>query len=188
VVGVTDGDTITVLDSTNGQHKVRLAGIDAPEKAQPFGSRSKQSLASMVAGKTVAVEFVKFDRYQRMVGKVILNGRDICLEQIKAGMAWHYKKYGREQLSEERAAYAAAETEARSAGRGLWVDTSPMPPLGMASCSTKGRNSTVRCQSFACHPLVYRIPQSALERERLRAPPLQIWLAAPKPGRLVDHG
>jgi endonuclease YncB( thermonuclease family) len=88
VVGVSDGDTITVLDSTNDQHKVRLAGIDAPEKAQPFGSRSKARLSSLVYGKTVTVEFVKFDRYQRMVGKVIgPDGTDLCLEQIKTGLA-----------------------------------------------------------------------------------------------------
>jgi len=80
VVGVTDGDTITVLDSTNDQHKVRLAGIDAPEKVQPFGARSKAHLSSLVYGKTVIVEFVKFDKYQRMVGKVFApDCSDVCL-------------------------------------------------------------------------------------------------------------
>ena len=128
VVNVIDGDTVTVTDSTNEQHRVRLAGIDAPEKAQPFGSRSKANLSSMVAGRIVTVEFVKFDRHQWMVGKVILNGRDICLEQIKAGMAWHYKKYEREQTREERLAYAEAEGQARLARMGLWQDPSVVPP------------------------------------------------------------
>jgi endonuclease YncB( thermonuclease family) len=77
-----------VLDSTNDQHKVCLAAIDAPEKAQPFGSTSKAHLSGLVYGKTVTAEFVKFDKYQRMVGKVMTpDGRDACLEQIKAGLA-----------------------------------------------------------------------------------------------------
>jgi len=76
-------------------------------------------LLQRAAGKNVTVEFVKFDRYQQMVGKVILDGRDICLEQIKAGMVWWYRKYQREQTAEERRAYEEAETEARAAVRGL---------------------------------------------------------------------
>jgi endonuclease YncB( thermonuclease family) len=128
VVHMADGDTITILDSHNEQHRVRLAGIDAPEKGQPFGQRSKQNLSAMIAGRTVTVEFLKFDRYQRMVGKVMLDGRDICLEQIKAGMAWHYKKYDREQSAEDRALYAAAEDLARAARRGLWQDKDQVPP------------------------------------------------------------
>lgn len=138
VVGVTDGDTITVLDSTNDQHKVRLAGIDAPEKVQPFGARSKAHLSSLVYGKTVIVEFVKFDKYQRMVGKVFApDGSDVCLGQLRAGLAWWYRKYSREQTADDRQAYEAAETEARAAGRGLWSDSEPVPPWGMAPCSRR---------------------------------------------------
>jgi endonuclease YncB( thermonuclease family) len=81
VVGIADGDTITVLDSTNDQRKVRLAGIDAPEKRQPFGNVAKQNLARLVARKAVSVEYVKFDRYRRLVGKVTVNGVDVQLEQ-----------------------------------------------------------------------------------------------------------
>ncbi len=88
VVHVADGDTITVLDAGKVQHKVRLAGIDAPEKAQPFGQRSRESLEDLVAGRTVIVETHKKDRYGRYVGKVILNSRDVNLEQIRRGMAW----------------------------------------------------------------------------------------------------
>ena len=128
VAYVADGDTITVLDSTNEQHKVRLAGIDAPEKAQRFGGGARDNLSAMIAGKIVTVEFVKFDRHQWMVGKVIANGRDICLEQVKAGMAWHYKKYEREQTRADRSAYAQAEEQARLARKGLWQDPSPVPP------------------------------------------------------------
>jgi len=92
-----DGDTITVLDDTNTQHKIRLSGIDAPEKRQAFGNVSKQSLADMVAGQSVAVEWIKADRYGRKVGKVLLAGQDANLVQIKRGLAWHYKKYQDEQ-------------------------------------------------------------------------------------------
>lgn len=88
VVGIADGDTITVLDNTNTQHKIRLAGIDAPEKKQPFGNNSKKMLSSLVFGKTVDVDWDKRDRYGRLVGKVIIDGVDANLEQIKYGLAW----------------------------------------------------------------------------------------------------
>ena len=81
VVGVADGDTITVLDGQQTQHKIRLMGIDAPEKAQPFGQNSKQSLSDLVFDRSVSVEWKKLDRYQRIVGKVQINGQDANLEQ-----------------------------------------------------------------------------------------------------------
>lgn len=128
VIHVADGDTITVLDATNTQHKIRLSGIDAPEKKQAFGNVSKQSLADMVAGHTVVVEWVKVDRYGRRVGTVLLNGKDINLEQVTRGLAWHYKRYQHEQSPADQKSYAAAETLARSAQLGLWRDSSPVPP------------------------------------------------------------
>jgi endonuclease YncB( thermonuclease family) len=87
VVGVSDGDTITVLDAQRVQHKVRLAGIDAPEKAQPFGNRSKESLSELAFNKDVSVETEKLDRYGRSVGKVLVNGHDVNLVQVERGMA-----------------------------------------------------------------------------------------------------
>jgi len=128
VVGVADGDTITVLDATNTQHKIRLQGIDAPEKAQAFGQKSKQSLHQLVHSKQVTVDFDKKDKYGRTVGKVVLNGTDICLEQIKLGMAWHYKQYASEQTAIDREIYSKAELAARSDAFGLWKDKNPMPP------------------------------------------------------------
>ena len=128
VINVADGDTITVLDDTNTQHKIRLAGIDAPEKRQAFGNVSKQNLADMVAGQAVAVEWVKVDKYGRKVGKVLLAGTDCNLVQVKRGLAWHYKQYQREQSFTDQQSYAAAETEARAAKLGLWRDAEPMPP------------------------------------------------------------
>ena len=79
VVGVADGDTITVLDANNIQHKIRLEGIDAPETAQAFGQKSKQSLSQMVQSKQVTVEYQKKDKYDRTLGKVLHNGTDVCL-------------------------------------------------------------------------------------------------------------
>ena len=97
VVGVEDGDTITVLDSFNQNHRIRLQGIDAPEKAEAFGTRSGQNLSQVIFDRVVTIEWSKHDRYRRIVGKVTLDGRDICLEQVRAGMAWHYKYYQDEQ-------------------------------------------------------------------------------------------
>lgn len=128
VVGVTDGDTITVLDSTNTQHKIRLGGIDAPEKKQDFGNVSKKSLSDMVYNKEVEVEWNKEDRYGRKVGKVLISNQDINLEQIKRGMAWFYKKYKGELEQEDRIAYVQAQQEAEANHVGLWIDTSPIPP------------------------------------------------------------
>jgi endonuclease YncB( thermonuclease family) len=128
VVGVADGDTITVLDATNTQHKIRLQGIDAPEKAQTFGQKSKQSLHRLVHSKQVTIEFQKKDKYGRTVGKVVYNGNDVCLEQLTLGMAWHYKQYESEQTKEDREIYAQAELSARSNAIGLWKDKQPIPP------------------------------------------------------------
>lgn len=128
VVGVVDGDTITVLDADKVQHKIRLTGIDAPEKKQPFGNRSKQSLSNMVFNKTVTVETGKRDRYGRELGKVLAGGKDVNLEQVRAGLAWHYKAYERTQSATDRQVYADAENEAKAAKRGLWADSAPTPP------------------------------------------------------------
>lgn len=121
VVGVTDGDTIKVLDDQRTQHKIRLAGIDAPEKTQAFGQQSKQHLSSLVFGRRVLVETGKKDRYERTVGKVVIDGRDANLAMVATGMAWHYKKYLKEQPASDKFEYSAAEQNARVARRGLWA-------------------------------------------------------------------
>jgi endonuclease YncB( thermonuclease family) len=128
VVRVTDGDTLVVLGSRNVQHKIRLMGIDAPERGQPYGKTSKQHLSERVAGKKVVVEYTKRDRYKRIVGKVLLSGKDMNLRQIEAGMAWHYKKYEKVQSVEDRERYAETEIRAREARRGLWREPNPVPP------------------------------------------------------------
>jgi endonuclease YncB( thermonuclease family) len=128
VVGVADGDTITVLDADKVQHKIRLSGIDAPEKKQPYGQRSKESLSDLVFDKPVTIETDKRDKYQREVGKVLVGGMDANLEQVTRGMAWHYKAYEREQPPNDRKLYAAAENASKAARRGLWADADPTPP------------------------------------------------------------
>ena len=153
VVRITDGDTVIVLDSTNTQHKIRLTGIDAPERAQAFGTESKEHLSDSVAGKIVIVEYEKRDRYKRILGKVLLDDEDMNLEQIKAGLAWHYKKYQGEQNPTDRKRYAKAEIEAREDMRGLWKEPSPVPPWawrrGQRDYSVKGRDLPA-AEAFRC--------------------------------------
>ena len=137
VVGVADGDSVTVLDENLEQHKIRLQGIDAPERAQPFGQRSKQNLSRLVFNKDVRVEWNKRDRYGRIVGKVWTQPvscptcamtLDVGHAQITVGLAWWYRKYAGEQSPEDRGAYEFSEQEARAKGVGLWSHPDPVPP------------------------------------------------------------
>jgi endonuclease YncB( thermonuclease family) len=128
VVGVADGDTITVLDQQKNTYKIRLQGIDAPEKKQAFGEKSKQSLHDLVHSKQVRIEYDKEDKYGRIVGKVIVDDVDVCLQQLVLGMAWHYKKYQNEQSVSDRALYSETELKSKSLKLGLWSDDTPMPP------------------------------------------------------------
>ncbi|MEY4710586.1 MAG: Thermonuclease precursor [Pseudomonadota bacterium] len=141
VVGVSDGDTVTILDATQRTHKVRLLGIDSPEKKQPFGERAKQSLSDLVFDKQVSVEGGKLDRYGRSLGKIVLDGQDVNLEQVRRGMAWHYKQYARDQAPQDRIAYAEAEAAARQNRVGLWQDAHPVPPW---SFRREGREQAAR--------------------------------------------
>ncbi len=128
VVGVSDGDTLTLLVENHKQYKVRLTGIDAPEKRQPFGTRAKEKLSDLTFQREVRVEWDKTDRYGRVLGKVFVSGRDANLQMIASGLAWHYKKYANEQSRTDRELYDAAETRARGVRIGLWQDRNPIPP------------------------------------------------------------
>jgi len=141
VIGVSDGDTISVLDDQRQVHKIRLAGIDAPEKAQAFGQTSKAGLSAMVFNREVEVVGRKRDRYGRIVAKVLVaetactlpdcpRMNDAGLLQVRAGLAWWYRAYAQEQASEDRASYEAAEANARQQRMGLWQDKDPTPPWG----------------------------------------------------------
>ena len=133
VIGVSDGDTLTVLDSSNVQYKVRLSGIDAPEKRQPFGNVSKKSLSDLAFDGQANVYWHKKDRYQRLIGKVYVSGIDVNLEQIKRGMAWYYLKYKKELSDQDQYSYEISESFARDNQIGLWADENPIPPWDFRS-------------------------------------------------------
>ena len=99
VVGIADGDTLTVLDSAKQQHKIRIAGIDAPEKRQAYGERSRQHLASLAFQKSATLDCYKVDRYKRQVCRVWVDRQDVGLAQVSSGLGWHYKEYQREPTS-----------------------------------------------------------------------------------------
>jgi endonuclease YncB( thermonuclease family) len=120
VVKITDGDTVHVLDQSTVKHKIRLGGIDAPEKKQAFGQKSKQNLSRLIAGKSIEAEYNKHDRYGRIIGKLIYQGQDVNLLQIKQGYVWHYKQYQRDQTPLDRTLYSSAEIVAREQTIGLW--------------------------------------------------------------------
>jgi len=128
VVAVADGDTITVRDASDKDYKVRLSGIDAPEKAQPFGAAAKKSLSGLVYGKAVTVDLIRRDYYPHVVGKVLVHGVDVNLAQVKRGMAWFFKHYQNEHPTEDSVRYMQAQDAAESGHLGLWADKNPTPP------------------------------------------------------------
>ena len=137
VVKVSDGDTIRVLDAGRAQHQIRLAGIDAPERGQPFGDASRRHLETLLAGKRVRVESAKVDRYGRVVGKVWVEPPDCAgcaltydanLAQVRAGMAWWYEYYAHEQPAADRESYKRAAGAAKRARLGLWSNADAVPP------------------------------------------------------------
>ncbi|MES9897708.1 MAG: thermonuclease family protein [Sedimenticola sp.] len=97
VTRIVDGDTLVFLDQEKQQHRVRLAGIDTPERKQPFGKRATENQAQLAGNKHARLEWEKRDRYNRVIGKVLVGGVDINLQQVRDGLAWHYKRYAREQ-------------------------------------------------------------------------------------------
>jgi endonuclease YncB( thermonuclease family) len=143
VVAIADGDTCTVLTSENTQIKIRLAGIDTPEKSQAFGTRAKQALSDKIFGQMVEVKEQNKDRYGRTVADLYLNARWINLELVAEGWAWHYKAYSKDQR------LADVERAARLAKLGLWTDTAPVPPWdfrngGKAQTQVQAQNSSTQ--------------------------------------------
>lgn len=122
VVGVSDGDTITVLRG-HEQVKIRLSDIDAPEKKQAFGDKSKQSLSNLCFGKAATLSEKGIDRYRRTLARVHCEGIDANADQVRRGMAWVYRKY-----APKDSPLYAVESEAKAVRRGLWADAEPVPP------------------------------------------------------------
>lgn len=121
VIGISDGDTLTVLRE-HEQVKIRLAEIDAPEKAQPFGAKSKQALSALCFSKEAEVIPQTKDRYGRTVARVKCDGHDASEQQVRSGMAWVFDRY-----VTDRSLYQLQDA-ARHNGIGLWADTNPIPP------------------------------------------------------------
>jgi endonuclease YncB( thermonuclease family) len=122
VVGITDGDTFTVLDSANQQYKIRLEGIDAPESHQAYGTQSRKALSEKVFEKHVTVEWREKDKYGRTLGNIFLDDRWINKDMVQEGWAWHYREYSKSEV------LADAESEARTSHSGLWQDDKPIAP------------------------------------------------------------
>lgn len=121
VVGVQDGDTLTAM-MAGKPVKIRLEGIDAPEKRQAFGNAAKDALAALVAGRTVHLAATGKDRYGRTLARVYADGKCVNLAMVRQGMAWHFLRYNKD------ADLAAAESAARKAKRGLWTDKNAVAP------------------------------------------------------------
>jgi endonuclease YncB( thermonuclease family) len=134
VVRIADGDTLTVLDKSNAQHKIRLAGIDAPERGQAFGTQARSALAAKVFRQGVRVEVTDTDRYGREVGRVFCSGRFINAEMVRDGFAWRYPQW------DKSGEFAAAEADARRHCRGLWADRNPVPPWEFRKAKRGGAN------------------------------------------------
>ncbi len=122
-MGFADGDTLTAIVDGR-QIKVRLHGIDAPEKKQAFGDASKRALSNLVFGKRVSMVERRKDLYGRTIAEVFApDGQRVEVLMVSQGMAWHYVKY-----APRDAGLAGAEVAARKARRGLWSDADPVPP------------------------------------------------------------
>lgn len=121
IIGVSDGDTVTLLDSTNTRHRIRLDAIDAPESGQAYGKKSKQYLSDLIFGKVVSIEYKKKDQYGRILGTIYYGGKNINEEMIRSGYAWRYYYNKSERLLE-------LQNEARYARFGLWQDKNPIDP------------------------------------------------------------
>jgi len=122
VIKIADGDTLTLLANSNKKIRIRLAGIDTPEKKQPFGNSAKKILAKLVFQKKILIETETKDRYGRTIGVVFLNNKNVNNELVRQGMAWVYKKYTDNKILYE------LEAQAKTRRIGLWADDTPIAP------------------------------------------------------------
>ena len=152
VISVADGDTITIIGDGNIQYKIRLNAIDAPEKSQDFGQKSKQQLSNYVFGKDVTVTWKSKDKYGRVLGTVFVGGKDINLQMVRDGYAHHYKRF------DSSPAYAAAETEARQNRRGLWSDPNPISPEDYRH---RGKSAATAPPALTATPAASRVEYNA---------------------------
>ena len=132
---VVDGDTVHVVNKAGKKFKVRLTGIDAPEKNQPYGLASTYKLTEILINKLVLLKSkpnngkpYTIDRYKRVLAKIILDGKDINLSQVLTGYAWHFKRYQKQQSPSDRELYSEAEIDAKKNELGLWEEKNPIAP------------------------------------------------------------
>ncbi|MDZ4753338.1 MAG: thermonuclease family protein [Phycisphaerae bacterium] len=177
VVGISDGDTLTVLDAANVQTNIRLNGIDAPEAKQDFGSRAKEALSGKVFGRELRLVKRDVDRYGRTVADVYVGERLINRELVAEGFAWHYVKYAPHDKE-----LAAAEASAREQKLGLWADPAPIAPWdfrkpatmptvpGMVYVTTKGKKyHTATCRHLNASATAIPLDEAKKTREPCKA-------------------
>lgn len=164
VVGIADGDTLTLLSADHRQLKIRLHGIDTPERRQPYGARARQALAAKVFGQQVRVEVRDIDRYGRSVGRVTLGARDINAEMVAEGHAWVYRQYSRDPRLLE------LEAQARRLRRGLWAlpEFERMAPWDWRRLQQGQRAAQPKAEATpaACGPKRYCRQMSSCEEAR----------------------
>ncbi len=122
VIKIKDGDTLIILDENNMQHTIRVADVDCPEKAQPFGNKAKQFTSKEVFGKLVNIQKKNIDKYGRIIGYVLYENKNLSLELLKNGYAWHYKYYSKDLKMDKLEKYARANK------KGLWIEKAPINP------------------------------------------------------------
>lgn len=125
---VHDGDSFRLRTADGRRFGVRIAGIDAPERTQPFANVSRRALRDAIERREVRLEAVKVDPYGRLVGRVFVGGRDIGLELLDEGLAWHFARYDTDLAPAERERYARAQADARAQRAGLWQQNDPVAP------------------------------------------------------------
>ncbi|MFK7102234.1 thermonuclease family protein [Flavobacterium oreochromis] len=122
VVKVKDGDTIEIIDENLDTYTIRIEGIDCPEKSQEFGSTAKKFTSNEIYLKNVEILPINKDKYGRIIAKVLYDKKNLSEELLKAGLAWHYKKFNKNAI------YSNLEIKARKKKKGLWIQNNPIPP------------------------------------------------------------
>lgn len=135
-IKVDDGDTFTFLSSRKSTYRIRLEGIDAPEKGMPYAKKSKEFLAALLLDQAIEVQVVSVDRYGRYVCKVFCDGKEVNLLMLQAGYAWHYSQYNKDQ------SLARAEAKAREEQKGLWQNKNPLAPWTVRAYRRAGYSDT----------------------------------------------
>jgi len=139
VIRVADGDTLTIRTAQPLDYRIRINGIDAPEKGQAYGDRAKQNLVRLALGRQAQLDCYKVDQYRRKVCRVFVAGKDVGLEHVRVGMAWWYRRFAGEQTEAERREYERAEVDARAGHLGLWHDQHPVPPWEWRAVRRRGK-------------------------------------------------